>query len=525
LTPNSTWRLALAAVLALPVAACSGDDGAGVATVDVSPANSSLSLGTTVQLVAGPRDANGDAVTASVTWRSSDTTLVAVSSTGVAVARDIGTATITASSEGVAGSADITTRMPVATVEVTPDTGTLILGDSLRPALILKDSLGNLLTDRDVAWSSGNSAVAAVTGAGEIIAVSAGAADVTATVEGKNGSAHLGVVAFKAIAAGEEHTCALTTDGAPYCWGAGSALPTAIPSPVEFKAITAGMEFTCALALSGAAYCWGNNGSGQLGDGTTTSHAAPTAVAGGLTFTAITGGDRFACGLTATGQAYCWGFNASGQLGNGTVVNSLVPISVSGGTMFSQIDAGSIHVCAVSKNASAEVFCWGSNSFLESGFGGDNPQMVPHAVPEALPYATISAGFGLSCGAKENGTAYCWGNYAGINGIPVEPWAGTTMKTVVIGYSSGCGLGFANQVYCWGDNQFGQVGSRDTGSPSSGATPVSGSARYTTITVGAYHACGITAVHLTYCWGRSDAGQVGRMLLTNRVPVRPTRAP
>jgi hypothetical protein len=87
-----------------------------------------------------------------------------------------------------------------------------------------------------------------------------------------------------AIAAGGEHTCALTTSGAVQCWGADfrgelgggastfavRATPVAVAGLSGVAAIAAGREHSCALMNSNDVKCWGRDDFGQLGDGTTT---------------------------------------------------------------------------------------------------------------------------------------------------------------------------------------------------------------------------------------------------------------
>ena len=96
-----------------------------------------------------------------------------------------------------------------------------------------------------------------------------------------------------AVSAGYYHACALTSTGGVKCWGfnaygqLGDATTTDRPAPVNVNrmssgmaAISAGGEHTCALSTAGVAFCWGANSSGQLGDGTTTPRSAPVDVIG-----------------------------------------------------------------------------------------------------------------------------------------------------------------------------------------------------------------------------------------------------
>jgi hypothetical protein len=148
---------------------------------------------------------------------------------------------------------------------------------------------------------------------------------------------------FAAVAAGGSHTCALTTAGAALCWGAGNsgqlgtgtATPQQIvPVPVAggtiFSKLAAGFLHTCALQADGTAYCWGSNanGSGRLGDGTTTQRPAPVAVVGGAKFTDIAAGTEHTCGRSTAGSAICWGRNQEGQLGDKSTATRSSPSGV-----------------------------------------------------------------------------------------------------------------------------------------------------------------------------------------------------
>lgn len=82
----------------------------------------------------------------------------------------------------------------VATVEVSPESGSLYSGRSLQLAAVAKAANGTTLADRRVTWSSSNTAVASVSDAGVVLAATFGAATITATVEEKAASASINVL-------------------------------------------------------------------------------------------------------------------------------------------------------------------------------------------------------------------------------------------------------------------------------------------------------------------------------------------
>lgn len=89
-----------------------------------------------------------------------------------------------------------------------------------------------------------------------------------------------GLANAAAISAGTSHSCVVTTGGVAKCWGAneqgqlGDDSTTARHEPVAVAtldggvaAIAAGYQHTCALTTGGDVKCWGLNHSGQLGTG------------------------------------------------------------------------------------------------------------------------------------------------------------------------------------------------------------------------------------------------------------------
>jgi alpha-tubulin suppressor-like RCC1 family protein len=131
-----------------------------------------------------------------------------------------------------------------------------------------------------------------------------------------------------AITAGDGHTCAVTTSGAIKCWGYngegelgigttsfGSTIPVAVSGLTSgVTAIAAGDNHTCAVTTAGAAYCWGQNNSYQSG-GSLPVITLPAEVYALYNVVAISARGLHTCALTTAGRVVCWGYNGYGQVG------------------------------------------------------------------------------------------------------------------------------------------------------------------------------------------------------------------
>ena len=195
-----------------------------VTAVLVSPATASIAVGATVQLTATTRDANGNVLSGrAITWSSSATGMATVNASGLVSGVAAGSATITATSEGKSGTAAITVTAaappPVASVTITPATASIAVGATLQLTATTKDANGNALTGRTVTWSSGATGIATVNASGLVSGVAAGSATITATSEGKSGTATVtvtggtsGTVVF--VGAGDISDCGNDNDEA-----------------------------------------------------------------------------------------------------------------------------------------------------------------------------------------------------------------------------------------------------------------------------------------------------------------------
>jgi uncharacterized protein YjdB len=166
-----------------------------VASVEVTPASAGITAGQTVPLTATLKDRKGKTLSGpAVSWSSSNTAVATVDANGVVLAVAAGPATITATSEGQSGTAAITvTALAIASVQVTPASGSIEVGQTLQLTATPKDAGGNPLSGRTVTWSSNNTAVATVDANGVVSGVTAGPATITATSESKSGTAEITV--------------------------------------------------------------------------------------------------------------------------------------------------------------------------------------------------------------------------------------------------------------------------------------------------------------------------------------------
>ncbi len=195
----------LSAGSALITATFDGKSGSATLTVSavtlnsiaVTPATGTIPSGLTQAFVATGAYSDGTSQNLSdrVVWSSNNTSIATVASPGVATGVSAGSAMITATFDGKSGSTTLTvTAATLNTIAVTPATATIPSG--LTQAFVAtgaySDGTSQNLSDR-VIWSSDDVLIATVVSPGDATGLSAGSALITATFDGKSGSATLTV--------------------------------------------------------------------------------------------------------------------------------------------------------------------------------------------------------------------------------------------------------------------------------------------------------------------------------------------
>lgn len=157
-----------------------------------------------------------------------------------------------------------------------------------------------------------------------------------------------------AVAAGDFHTCALLDNGQVTCWGDGAfgklgygnTLQITNPSTNPYNggivplpgghtatAIAAGQDHTCAVLDNGQVSCWGDAAFGQLGYGNIIDigdnetpagnpyNGGIVALPAGRTAVAVATAVAHTCATLDDGTVSCWGYAGSGRLGYGNLNN------------------------------------------------------------------------------------------------------------------------------------------------------------------------------------------------------------
>lgn len=330
-----------------------------------------------------------------------------------------------------------------------------------------------------------------------------------------------GLTGVTAVTAGYADDLALRKNGTVMAWGdndlgelGDGTTSSSFESPVKVSglkgvtAVAAGYDYNLALLKSGVVMAWGDNGSGELGDGTSTGpqrcidgaacSTTPVQVPGLTGVKAITAGNGTAYALLNSGIVMSWGYNEEGELGIdyvsgegpdtcGTLADcSTTPVPVVGISHVAAIASSANSLDAFAISSSGTVDAWGYNQWGELGVGGLANLAAPVAIDGLTAVKAIAAGGHGTMALLKNGTVEAWGgNWAGELGdgsssgpetvcsnracspTPVIVPGLVGVKAITASALSNFALLKNGTVEAWGENTVGELGDGTATGPES----------------------------------------------------------
>ena len=357
--------------------------------------------------------------------------------------------------------------------------------------------------------------------------------------------------AYKYVAVGQNHTCALTTTDEIRCWGDNFAGQLGAPSPscglrdcsrvpiavqcpsgevCKFRALAAGGDHTCAVDTNGKAWCWGEDGSLATGDsslGALPNHTqrripAFTDLGVPADFVAIDTDFSHTCAVSAAQDVFCWGDNSFGQIGAPPAILSATRAQlVRSGNRYKSVTAGMSHSCAVHAS-NALVDCWGDNSHFQLTGNVNSSKFI--TINSKVPVASrgvqfMAAGATTTCAQVSNDDTVCWG----------KPSANSPLSSASPGFVA-LHASYARSMatdldHCNGFQNCARICITDLGGElscghwKSGVAPQQLSQvpdpkgvaviSWTQVDVGPNHVCAVTTRGDVWCFGDNSWGQFG----------------
>ncbi len=305
-------------------------------------------------------------------------------------------------------------------------------------------------------------------------------------------------VRFRKIDAGYSHVVALSVDGKVYTWGndeygqlgnrtdetveQARTVPTLVEGNLAEETIVdiaAGDNFSMALTSNGKVYIWGTAANGILGKGDTDipsnackPHPLRVAKLDSVYVTAVFAGESTAAIIDGNGQVYLWGKNDTCQVTSSSDYVG-VPTQRTSSTAYnaSFMALGAGHSVYLMNDF--KVKSHGSSAQGQLGDGSNSNYVNKLKEPSNLTdqVLSIAAGSKHTVALTKEGKVYAWGdNSTGQLGVvitedtkslvPQEVGAGlwTEASAVFAGYNNTAVIDDAGMVYIFGNNSNGQVG-------------------------------------------------------------------
>jgi uncharacterized protein YjdB len=352
------------------VSVSSGSSTVDVTGVSLNKSSTSLTIGNSETLSATISPSN--ATNKNVTWSSGNTTVATVNQSGLVSAVSTGNAVITVTTQDGNRTATCAVTVPptaVTGVSLNKNSTTILVGSAeTLTATVAPSNAAN----KNVTWSSGNTAVATVSSSGEVRGVSAGSATITVTTQDGNKTA----------------ACSVTVSATP-------EIPTGVSLNKTSASITVGgfETLTATVTPSNATnqnVTWesSNPQVATVTNGVVIGVSAGSAV---ITVTTVSGNRTAACSVTVTVPAVTF----SSVTANGSSTQTTTELTLT----FS---------AAITGLSAADITLSGVSGVSKGSITGSNPYTLPisgFSAGGTLTVAVAKTGFTIS-GSPKTVTIY-----------------------------------------------------------------------------------------------------------------------
>ena len=156
---------------------------------------------------------------------------------------------------------------------------------------------------------------------------------------------------------------------------------------------------------------------------------------------------------------------------------------------WTMVTAGWSHSCGIT--VQGDLRCWGGGGI---GYASVN---IPTLHNDT--WATVTAHRVATCGVTVRGNAHCWSYWT--KPLPYNVPSGVVWKQMEASRDYACGITVNGEVICFTDDADFDRNRAIT------MVPHTGDARWTSLCVNKYHACGTTEDGQAHCWGSNSFGR------------------
>ena len=284
------------------------------------------------------------------------------------------------------------------------------------------------------------------------------------------------------VSAGDDHSLALTADGAVWSWGWGASGQLGhgderrqlLPKKVEafagqrVVAVSAGDSHSLAITADGAVWSWGRGDEGQLGHGVQQDTELPGKIEAlaGQRVVVVSAGGSHSLAITADGAVWSWGSGDDGRLGHGDTQLQLLlkKVEAFAGRSVIAVSAGDSHSLAIT--ADGAVWSWGQGGLGALGHGSLQNQLLLRKIEafDGQRVVAVSAGGQHSLALAADGAVWSWGLGLGgelghgdeqLQQLPkkIEALAGQRVVAVSAGWQRSLVLSADSTVFTWGKGE------------------------------------------------------------------------